>query len=184
MKMTQAWGWLAAGVLAAALNASYHDGGMRWAHQIADSVQHNSVAVLALASGRADQFLTEARLITPQAEAATCPFARSLARIERRIENPEARFEEAEVQSFDLMSAREEARMARVEAIRARVQARVEANTMRLRMAPLAFTSVSLKGMPAADICPRIRVQIPRVPMMKMPVTPRVHVEIPGAGPV
>ncbi len=49
-QMTQAWGWLTAGVLAAGLNASYHDGGLQWAHQVADRVEHGSAAVLALAS--------------------------------------------------------------------------------------------------------------------------------------
>ena len=42
MKMTQAWGWLVAAVLAAGLNASYHDGGLQWAHQIADRVEQRS----------------------------------------------------------------------------------------------------------------------------------------------
>ena len=44
---TQAWGWLAAAVLAAGLNSSYHDGGLQWAHEIVGSVQHNTGAVLA-----------------------------------------------------------------------------------------------------------------------------------------
>src|SRR5215469_1149640 len=60
---TQAWGWLGAAVLAAGLNSSYHDGGLQWAHEIADRVQHNTSAVLALATGRADQFLAEARML-------------------------------------------------------------------------------------------------------------------------
>jgi hypothetical protein len=33
MKTTQAWGWLAAGVLALGLNGIYHDGGAAWAHR-------------------------------------------------------------------------------------------------------------------------------------------------------
>ncbi len=63
-QMTQAWAWLTAGVLAAGLNASYHDGGLEWAHQVADRVEHGSAAVLALASGRADQVLSQAQLLT------------------------------------------------------------------------------------------------------------------------
>ena len=65
---TQAWGWLTAAVLAAGLNASYHDGGMQWAHRIADRVEHNSNAVLALATGHADEFVTEARVLSPRAQ--------------------------------------------------------------------------------------------------------------------
>jgi hypothetical protein len=61
---TQAWGWLGAAVLAAGLNASYHDGGLEWAHNAVDQIQHRSAAVLALASGRADQFLAEAKWVT------------------------------------------------------------------------------------------------------------------------
>ena len=64
VKTTQAWGWLAAGVLAAGLNAAYHDGGLEWAHRIADRVQHGSAAVVALAGGRADQFVAEAALLS------------------------------------------------------------------------------------------------------------------------
>ena len=64
MKTNQAWGWLAAGVLAAGLNASYYDGGFRWAHRIADRICRNSAAALDLASEQTGQFLSEARLLT------------------------------------------------------------------------------------------------------------------------
>lgn len=60
---TQAWGWLVAAVLAAGLNASYHDGGLEWAHRIAEGVEHSSNAVLALATGHADRFLAEAQML-------------------------------------------------------------------------------------------------------------------------
>src|SRR5215472_13364761 len=60
---TQAWGWLAAAVLAAGLNSSYHNGGLQCAHEIISSVQHNTNAVLALAAGRADRFLAEAQML-------------------------------------------------------------------------------------------------------------------------
>ena len=36
MKTTQAWAWLAAGVLALGLNGFYQDGGAAWAHRIVD----------------------------------------------------------------------------------------------------------------------------------------------------
>src|ERR1039458_1924177 len=85
MKMTQAWGWLVAAVLAAGLNASYHNGGLEWAHQIADRVEQGSAAVLAQASGHAGQFLTEARLLTARTETASCPFATTLTQVQTRI---------------------------------------------------------------------------------------------------
>jgi hypothetical protein len=63
---TQAWGWLATAVVAAGLNASYHDGGLRWLHQAVDEMEHSSAAVVALAAGHTDQFLAEARLVSNQ----------------------------------------------------------------------------------------------------------------------
>src|SRR5579863_7453501 len=83
--MTQAWGWLAAGVLAAGLNASYHNGGLQWAHQAADRLEVNSEAVLALASGQAAQVLSEARFVTQRNETASCPLATSMARVQSRV---------------------------------------------------------------------------------------------------
>jgi hypothetical protein len=66
---TQAWGWLAMAVLAAGLNASYHDGGLQWLHRAVDQMEHSSAAVLALAAGHTDQFLAEARLVSSQSSA-------------------------------------------------------------------------------------------------------------------
>ena len=124
--MTQAWGWLAAGVLAAGLNASYHEGGLQWAHLIADRVEHNSAAVLALASGRANQFLAEARLLTARNETASCPLAR--ARVQSMIaQSPSG--------GFEVISAREEAQLARFEANRARMEAQIAAQTAHIRIA-------------------------------------------------
>src|ERR1700731_3246959 len=177
MKMTQAWGWLAAGGLAAGLNARYHDGGLLWAHQIAGRIEHHSAAVLALAFGRADQFLSEARLMAPRAESAACPFSKAVAQMQHRIEHSQAEFEDAEVQDFDVMSARKEAQWARLEANRGRMEAQFRARTIRLGMTPAAFTRVSLQGMPGPVVCPRVRVNIPRGPMMKMPVAREIQVE-------
>jgi hypothetical protein len=60
MKNTQAWGWLAAGVVALGLNGIYQDGGAAWAHRAVNEmtarIADRSEAVLALASGRADWF--------------------------------------------------------------------------------------------------------------------------------
>jgi hypothetical protein len=90
VKMTQAWGWLVAGVLAAGLNASYHDGGLQWAHQMAEQlsyqVEHRSAAVLDLATGHADRFVSEARLLATQDETPFSPAATVLAEVETKIQ--------------------------------------------------------------------------------------------------
>jgi hypothetical protein len=183
MKMKQAWGWLAAGVLAAGLNASYHDGRLGWMHQAVEQVEHNTRAVLALASGHADQFLTEARLVTaseetvpllraPLAQGSHCRWATALARVQTRVARTETGFARVEV-----MSAREEAALARLEANRARI----EAEAARFRVPAVAFSSVAFK---TPVVCPQVRVNIPRLPMIKLPEIPKIHIETPGAGPV
>jgi hypothetical protein len=181
-RMTQAWGWLTAAVLAAGMNASYHNGGLQWAHEIADRVEHNSAAVLALASGNAEQFLSEARLLKTQNEASSCRLATSLARVQTRIANSELGRDE-----FEMISAREEAQLVRLEANRARIEAQVEAQvaaqTAHLRMASATLAPVAFKAIPAPVVCPRVRVNIPRMPLMKMPVAPEIHIEA-SAGPV
>ena len=173
MKMTQAWAWLAAGVLAAGLNASYHDGGLQWAHQVADRVEHGSAAVLALASGRADQFLAEARLLTARDETASCPWATTLARVESRVDRSQA--------GWDVMSAREEAQQARLEANRARMEARIAARTAHLRIATMDFAPITFRAVAAPVICPRIRVNVPRLPTIQAPV---IHIDTASTGPV
>jgi hypothetical protein len=168
MKTNQAWGWLAAGVLAAGLNASYYDGGLQWVHRIADRVGQNSAAVLALASGRADQFLAEARMLTARNQTASCPFSSAMARVQSKIARSEA--------GFEVMSAREEAQLARFEASRARI----EAQTARIRIPAAAF-NVRMTG---ASVCPRVRVNVPRMPAVKIPPIPAIHIDAASAGPV
>jgi hypothetical protein len=177
---TQAWGWLAAAVVAAGLNASYHDGGLEWAHRVANQIEYNSAAVLALASGRADQFLTEARLATAREETASCRWTTALPRVQNRIAHRENEF--ARVQA---MSNREEAQLARLEANRARIEALVAAKTARIRIPAVAFNPVvySVSDMKIPLVCPRVRVNIPRLPMVRVPA-PVVHVETFGSGPV
>jgi len=177
---TQAWGWLIAAVVAAGLNASYHDGGLDWAHRVADRVRYNSAAVLALASGRADQFLTEARLATASEETASCRWTTALARVQNQVARTQGGF--ARVQA---MSAREEAQLARLEANRARIEARVAAQTARLRPPAAAFSPVvySVSDMKIPSVCPRVRVNIPRLPMLRIPA-PVVQVETFGPGPI
>lgn len=172
-QMTQAWAWLTAGVLAAGLNASYHDGGLQWAHQVADRAEHGSAAVLALASGRADQFLTEARLVTTHDETGSCPWATMRARVQSTMNRSNA--------GFDVMSARQEAQLAQLEANRARMEARIAAQTAHLRIATMDFAPLAFKAIPAPMVCPRIRVSAPRIPLIQPPV---IHIETASAGPV
>lgn len=171
---TQAWGWLAVAVLAAGLNANYHDGGMPWAHQIVDQVQHNSGAVMALATGRADQFLTEARFVTTRNEVASCPFSAAIARVQSRIDESEANFDRVRA-----MSDREEAQLVRIEANRARIEARMA----QVRIPAVTFSPVVVR-VPRIDVCPRIHVSVPRSPHVQMPRIPEVHIASSGAGPV
>lgn len=183
MKMTQAWGWLVAAVLAAGLNASYHNGGLQWAHQavdqIADQVEYRSQTVLALASGNADRFLAEARLLTARNETASCWLATSMARVQSRVAVSQAGLNQARL---NLMLAREEAHLGKREANRARLEARVEAQVeaqvARIRIPAVAFSPVAVR-MPA---CPRIRVEVPQAPMVRIEA-PVISVES-GSGPL
>jgi hypothetical protein len=174
---TQAWGWLVAAVLAAGLNASYHDGGLEWAHRIAGSVEHSSNAVLALATGHADRFLAEAQILGARQETASCPLSTALARIQTRIARSRmgaGNFND----SFEVMSAREEADMAKIEANRARIEAEVA--RMRVPAADFTPVAVSLREV----VCPRARYTMPEMPQIKMPVAPVIHFDAPGTGPV
>jgi len=183
---TQAWGWLVAAVLAAGLNASYHDGGLEWAHQIAGSVEHSSTAVLALATGHADRFLAEAQILGARQETASCPLSTALARIQTRIARSRKgtdnfgadNFADDFNGSFDVMSSREEAAMAKIEADRARLEA--EVGRMQIPAADFAPAVVSLHNV----ACPRVRFATPEVPRIKMPVAPVIRVDVSSAGPV
>lgn len=170
MKSTQAWGWLAAGVLALGLNGIYHDGGAAWAHGVVDrviaSVAEPTEGVLALATGRVDQFMAKAQSVAAREETATCRLATMMARFQTRMARTQAGFERVEA-----ISARQEARMARVEAERARVEAEIEARMQRVRFAPADFSPV---------VCPRVRVNVPEVRIS----VPEVRVATAGMGPV
>ncbi|MGO9088895.1 MAG: hypothetical protein ACLQBK_27135 [Candidatus Sulfotelmatobacter sp.] len=199
MKTTQAWGWLAAGVLALGLNGSYLDGGAQWAHRVVERVTDRASAVLAQATGRADWLVSEARMLTARDEAASvrrvslvqnidCPVRGAMARVQVGIARSAIARSEAEYGRVEAMSAREEARLARREATRARVEtARMEtqvaAQTARIRVANFAFDSAFNPEKISA--CGRVRVNVPRVPRIKVaaPVIPAIHIEAPG-GPV
>jgi hypothetical protein len=172
---TQAWGWLAAAVVAAGLNSSYHEGGMQWAHEIVDRVAHNTGAVLALATGRADQFLAEARTLNVGHEDTQCPLASAMAQVQSSFDQPNS-----EIDRFEAMSAREQARLARLEANRARIEAQVQAKLARVRLVEANFNPVVVQ-VPKIT-CPRVHVNIPRMPRIKVPAP--VHVDYSGPGPV
>jgi len=170
---TQAWGWLGAAVLAAGLNASYHDGGLRWAHRMVDQVGHNTNAVLALATGHADQFMTEARYVTSPNELTPCRFAAAMQRAQEHIVRSDVQF--ARVQAI---SDRQMPQLARLQGNRARLQSQFAA--MRIPAVDFAPVSISVPKI----VCPRVRVNIPRAPHARMPEMPEIHIQAPGAGPV
>jgi len=178
----QAWGWLVAAVVAAGLNASYYDGAFRWAHKIADRVEHSSNAVIGLATGRVDEFVSEARILAAGEPFSTCPLTDALAQVQNRIAGRvQARIakSDAEFARVEVMSNREQAQLVRLEANRARIEAQVA----RIRIPAVAFNSVVVPSS-RISVCPRVRVNVPRLPVVKVPAVPMVHVEIPGAGPV
>jgi len=175
---TQAWGWLAAAVVAAGLNASYHDGGLQWAHQVVDHVKHNTNAVLALATGHADQFMAEAQFVTAHKQKTACPLTAALAEV-RTMVAPRGYDADADSETLDVMSAHEQAQLARIEASRARIEAQVA----RIRIPAMAFSPVVVTA-PRISVCPRMRVNIPHMPAVKMPAMPAVRVMMPEGGTV
>jgi hypothetical protein len=167
MKTTQAWGWLAAGVLALGLNGFYHDGGAAWAHRIVDRVAGRSGAMVNLVSEGVDQFMGKANLAAARNETASCRLATAMAQVQTKM----ARAQNG-MAHFQAMSARQEADRARIETQRVRV--RVTAGT---------FHPVAFQAMKIPVVCPRVRVSVPQPPMVKIPA-PVVQVEMPGGGPV
>jgi hypothetical protein len=171
MKNTQAWGWLATGVLALGLNGVYHDCGAAWAHRTVgrfiNRIEERSVPVLALAAGRADWLMAKTETAAVRDETASCRVASSLARLKASLLQNKVARTQASTASFEEMSAREEAALARLEAERARI----EAQAARVRFAPAAFNP---------GLCPRVRVNIPRVKIS----VPEMHLEALGAGPI
>lgn len=177
MKTTQAWVWLAAGVLALGLNGFYLDGGAAWAHRIVDraveQAADRSLGLVDLARERVDRFVETANVAAVRDETASCPLAGAMARFRAGIARGQSG-----VAHFEAMSAREEAARARVQA----KQARVEARLARVRMVPVAFNAIEIPV-----VCPRVRVNVPRVSVPRLPVVkipaPVVHLEA-GGGPV
>jgi hypothetical protein len=160
MKSMQRWGWLAAGVIALGLNGIYHDGGAAWGRrnvgQVIERIESHTGPVLALAAGRADWFLTQAKLTATQEQTVSCRAATSVARFQTKMARTQTGMARIEA-----LSAQEEAALARIEANRARIEARV---------APARFEPTVFNPM----VCPRVRVRGPRV-QISVPV---VHVDL------
>jgi len=204
---TQAWGWLVAGVVALGLNGFYQDGGFARVHRVVDRIESRSAAVLALATGRADDFFSEARLVTRPEETTPCPLGTALARAQARIVRTQTA-----VGRWESMSARHEAQFARLEGTRARLEA-VQVRLACARVPALTVNPVVIKAM-RIEACPRVHVNMPRmpkidvptvsipridiprisiprvsipsvsIPKISVPEVPVIHIEMPDAGPV
>ena len=110
-------------------------------------------------------------MLTAQSQSASCPLSTAVALVQSKIARSGA--------GFDGMSAREEAQFARLEASRARI----EAQTARIRIPAAAFNPVVVR-MTGTSVCARVRVNVPRVPAMRMPQIPEIHIDTASAGPV
>jgi len=163
MKTTQAWGWLAAGVLALGLNGFYQDGGAAWAHLAVDRAAEQSGALVDLTSARLDRWVEKSSLVATRDETASCPLATAMARFQTGMARTQAG-----MAHFEALSARQEAALARVEGRRTRLEAQVA----RVRFAPVAFGAVEAPVI----VCPRV----PRVRI----AAPVVHVDLTGDGPI
>jgi hypothetical protein len=170
---TQAWAWLVAGVVALGLNGFYQDGGFDWAHQVADRIESRSGAVLALATGRADQFYVEAKMVMPPEGPTPCDWSRAMARAQMRMARAQVK-----VDNWQAVSDRQEAQRARVEATRDRIEAQVAAETARIRIPAVTLNPVAFKAM-QIEACPRVHVNMPRITRVSMPAINIPRIEIP-----
>ncbi|HEY1679695.1 MAG TPA: hypothetical protein VGG04_18405 [Candidatus Sulfotelmatobacter sp.] len=212
----QALGWLAAGVLAAGLNSSYHNGGLEWAHQIADQVSHETNTVFALATGNADRLYAETRLRqvrmarVGEENSSPCRFSLAMAKLQ-----PAVPFSQVALAQFERVSDQEQAQADRLAARRARMQAQFERvevpeidvpeiqvpevqvpafRVSEIRVPAVRVPAIHIPAVhvqpvvvnvPNVLVCPRVRVSIPRIPEVKVPPIPSVHVEFSDdAGPV
>lgn len=197
----QALGWLAAGVLAAGLNSSYHNGGLEWAHRIADRVGHESNAVLALATGNADRFYSEARLQEArlarvgEENSSPCRLSLAMAKVQDAVPLSTVTFAQSEGWTEQLTD-REQAQLDRQAARRARMQAqsaRIEIPEIEVPEIQIPEIQVPAVRVPAVRVS-EIHVPVVRVPAIHIPavhvqpvvvnvpnihVCPRVHVVVP-----
>jgi hypothetical protein len=198
---TQAFGWLTAAVLAAGLNASYHDGGLEWAHRAVDQIEHSSAAVVALAGGHVGEFLAEARLVANHAdmeqqaelqqpvmeqriaqrneqrmahqETRSCPWATAIARIQTRV----ARAENS-MAHFEAISDQQQAKLVRFEAGRDRLEARIEAQTARLHATAMTLSPMVMEKIEVPVHCQTVRVSVPQLPKLQIPSSV-LHLDLP-----
>jgi hypothetical protein len=177
-------------VVALGLNGFYLDGGVAWAHRMADRISDRSDFVVQRVSDRADQFLTEVRMSAGRNETASCPLSTALAGFQSRMARSrfaqnQTRFAQTKIAGFERMTAREEAQAARLEASRARaearVEARVDAQVARMSFAPAAFERVVMDPVKIRVVCPRVRVNVPavRIPVVNIPRMPVIRIPAP-----
>ena len=180
MKTTQAWGWLTAGVLALGLNGIYHDGGQQWAHRMVAEAVFRANALLTPVAGQVDQFLAKAQMVASRNDTQNCRLSSAMARI--RASSARAHSGIARVEA---LSAQQQARLAQLEANRARIEARAaraQFATMEFKdidFNPMEFKPIEFRAPNIHVNCPRVRVVVPRVPMIKP-----MRVAMPSAGPV
>ena len=179
--MKQAMGWLMAAVVAAGLNSTYHEGGLDWAHQVVDRMEQGSNLTLAAATGRADQFLSELKVLADRTDSAECPFSSTLDRVQGRIQARLDRTQARVERLNDVMSARQQAELNRMEAQRNRMEARFQAQTNQFKFVTAEFNPVEVHTIRVNEICPRIRIRVPQPPTVKIPSIPVVHVSV---GPI
>jgi hypothetical protein len=196
MKHNQAWGWLVAAVVAAGLNSSYHTGDLQWMHRAAEQAKHRTLGVLALATGRADQFLIQAQILAAREQAdsrlavAMSPVqtestvGESTTSEETTSEDEETTSEASEGGS-EVVAACKEVQHARIEAQRDRMQARMEAaqariaaKAERLQMVQIELNR-TLKALPAS-FNPAVMMKMKSFnPMVKMGACPRLRIRVP-----
>jgi hypothetical protein len=173
MRNLQAWGWLAAGVVALGLNGMYHDRGVELAHRVAAEMSEKSTALAALverASGQADQILAQVREevrsdvraeVRPEirreapvapapVEIASCRVSAALARAQSRIERIQNKFA-----FFEAMSAQRQA-LAELAADQEQIEREVEVQIARVQIPAVDPVKIRV-------VCPRVRVSVPAV---------------------
>ena len=181
----QALGWLTAGVLAAGVNASYHNGDLQWAHRIADRVGYQTNTVLALATGNVDRFYSEARLSevrmarVGEENNSPCRFSLTRTHVENAMPQADVAFAQ-----FERASDREQAQLAKLAARRARMEAHFAWIEIPAVNVPAVHVQPVVMKIPDVHVCSRVRVSVPNIPAVKIPAIPQVRVEVSGAGPV
>jgi hypothetical protein len=210
---TQAWGWLMAGVAALGMNGFYHDGGLACLHKVVNCVESRSAAVLALATGHVDQFLEQARMAATPDDSAPAQWDGQLAQVQYEVARSEDEFahfqaisarEQAAVARIEAKRAQIEDRAAHRGCVRVpnvtvnpvvirsvRVpnlnipEVRVSAISVPEVVVPeISVPEISVPEINVRAVCPHVRVNIPRIPRIRIPSAPVVHVEPSDTGPV